>query len=794
MRNTAKPRSPAKVRARREIMSEFFSDEIPTRDESTTPVITQSRRIRARSQSATGYEARSVSPIRRNVNGSSKTHVTQGRTTSARRLTVHDISKAFNADNRVSPPIIPKQPSKQSFTDNLTTPVRLKQGSPSPEIGVEPFSVISRNIYHLWQNEQFCDVSITAGGRQFLAHKLVMAASCGVFAKEKESRETPIAVNLEIADVSADAMNDVLKFFYTHRVSVSGNNVDSLLKIARDLNIQVILEKCKDFLRQINLKNFIHNRHVAHKHGLLDVVANIDKYSRENFLELAQTHSFLHSDFQIVYDIVSSDMFAIGSELNLFRACATWIDFNRQERLKYTVPLMGLIRFIHILPEKLVSDVEPVQYIFDIPECKDMLYNAFKHHALFHEFIVPPAKARSHQIQQTSAFSVQGIQLSQEKTIGFNASAQSAMVDAISRQTMTAPASQTASLAHSAHSVKSTKDEISIASRSESSSETEDLPSPPRQQTVFVVGGLNNFDIGQSDDKRVGDISQQLQQYDPEGNVWATRTSLPLPIYHSGVVSLDGYIYVIGGTRPDYQGEVMEVTDGCHRYDITANEWTSVARMQTPRSEFAAVALNNIIYAVGGVDNGRHSLSSMEFYDAEDNNWYYTASMNDLRVGLAATSHGDQLFVVGGMLEDGFLLDSVESYNPDTNQWITRSAFPLPVCHSRLVDINDVLYAVGGYMLNDGDNALSLDNIFRYRDETDVWETFLSLRIPRHDTMVAALDSRLYVIGGISSATIGNALSNVECFDVETEEHIDGIAPLPTPTYGLSGCVVKWDF
>ena len=814
-------------------MSALFCDEIPTRDDSPSPMVYQGRRTHTRSQFPQKNRTKSASPVSLNVNGSSKTHVSSGRS-SARRMTVHEISKAFDEDT-VSRPIIPKLPSQQTFTDQLTTPVRLKrsQSSPAPDIGVEPFSVVSRNIYNLWQNNQFCDVRITAGGRQFLAHKLIMAASCAVFSKD-EDHQTPIAVELDIQNVSADAMNDVLKFFYTHRVSVSGHNVDSFLKIARDLNIREIAAKCKEFLRDVNKENFIYNKYIAHKHGLLDIVEYIDKFSKENVLELAKLQSFIRSEFQLVYDIISSGLLSTASELDLFLACASWIDFNRTERLRYTVPLMGLIRFTNISADKLASDVEPVQYIFDVPECKDMLYNAFKHHALLHEFMLPSSKEEHMPVQQQTSASIvrahsQNDQLSKssasivrahsqkdelfksDASIGRERVQSEARVDSVvsksstpldvsSRQGLNPVSSHVVSLPrpHSAHSVRATRDELSIT-QSESSNDDEvkfDLPSPPRSCVILVMGGLNNFDSSDTDDKRIGDISQIVHQYEPTVNIWSALTHLPLPLHHCGTVSLAGYIYVIGGTRPNYHGDLLEVTASCHRYDPTTNDWKNAGRLQTPRSELAVVVLNNVIYAIGGADSDGNSLNSMEFYNAEDDRWYYTAAMNDARVGLAAATHRGEVVVLGGMLglQEGYLLDSIESYNPATDRWTIKSPFPIPVCHASMTEVNGLLYTVGGYMLTEGSNALSLDNIFRYREEDDVWETFVSLRIPRHDALVTSLGSRLYVIGGISSATIGNALSNVECFDVETGYHIDGIAPLPTPAYGCSGCAIAWDF
>ena len=742
-------------------------------------------------------------------------------------------SETFRSARKDDTPIIENPENifstrNQSESQNIPITSNTSIGTSWIEPCTESFAVVSRNIYNLWHNQELCDVKIRAGGRQFLAHKLVMAASCGIFTEERKERSTPISTDLEILDVNADAMNDVLKYFYTHRLHISGHNVDSLLKIAKDLNINVITEKCKGYLKDACLKNVVQNRYIAQKFGLLDIIAHIDQYFRENFQELSCTSSFLRSDFQQVYDIVSSDVFAPGSALEVFHACASWIDFNRQERLKYAVPLMALIRFGQIPADKLVSDVEIVQHIFDIPDCKDMLYQAFKYHALVRDYISPAIESiRQSDISQgtesrrqsvrpqgtRSASSIPSDIIDQHQSrqqqndsisyqnVVFKVGSSSSEKQT-SKQSMQTTSQPIFPRAHSAHSVRASRDEISISRSSSSIGDqalTEDLdlppdmPSPPGTRAIFVVGGINSFDFETTEG-----ILQMVQQYDPKKNCWTGRSQLPLPLRHCGVASLDGYVYVIGGTVTDFRLDVMEVTAQCHRFDVAKDEWSQIASMLTPRTEFATVVLNNVIYAVGGSDNTGHSLSSMEFYNVEEDNWRYTSSMNELREGLAAAGHRGHVIVVGGMTarpnEDKLLLDSVESYNPSTNEWKLKADFPLKLCHSSLVDINGVLYLVGGYVTRDGDNILSLDNIFRYRDDADIWEPFTALHVPRHDATVVALDSRLYVIGGTSSVTIGRALSNVECIDVETEERIEGIAPLPTPAYGLRGCADTWDF
>ncbi|XP_078494073.1 kelch-like protein 15 [Ciona intestinalis] len=83
--------------------------------------------------------------------------------------------------------------------------------------------------------------------------------------------------------------------------------------------------------------------------------------------------------------------------------------------------------------------------------------------------------------------------------------------------------------------------------------------------------------------------------------------------------------------------------------------------MQTPRCWFAAVVLNNAIYAIGGFD-GKQFLKSVEKYNVDDDTWVYVENMNKEKYGHAACVAQNKIYVVGGG-------DSIECYDDQTDKW-----------------------------------------------------------------------------------------------------------------------------
>ena len=101
-------------------------------------------------------------------------------------------------------------------------------------------------------------------------------------------------------------------------------------------------------------------------------------------------------------------------------------------------------------------------------------------------------------------------------------------------------------------------------------------------------------------------------------------------------------IIVIGG----YDGS-SSLSSG-ERYEPAQNAWSPIASMGTARSDFAAVAIDGLLYAIGGYDDSGHFSSSGERYDPAQNAWSPIASMGTARNNHAAAVIDGLLYAIGG--------------------------------------------------------------------------------------------------------------------------------------------------
>jgi hypothetical protein len=218
------------------------------------------------------------------------------------------------------------------------------------------------------------------------------------------------------------------------------------------------------------------------------------------------------------------------------------------------------------------------------------------------------------------------------------------------------------------------------------------MPTPREEMAVGEINGLlyvaGGFDAYPPFRIRGATVAA-LQVYDPATDTWTTRTAMPSAIAGRGAV-VNGKLYVIGYSG----GSCSSVVEA---YDPATNSWSYKSPMPTARCNLAVVALNGLIYALGGGDtSGIVAYSTVEVYNPATDRWTTAAPMPTGRSGLSAGVVSGSIYAIGGDNTYIHSLDTVEAYNPASNTWIEQPA--LPTARRDLITgvVNNVLYAVGG--------------------------------------------------------------------------------------------------
>lgn len=100
------------------------------------------------------------------------------------------------------------------------------------------------------------------------------------------------------------------------------------------------------------------------------------------------------------------------------------------------------------------------------------------------------------------------------------------------------------------------------------------------EHRLVVAGGLQPVWAGFRD-------QLQCESYDPVHDSWTSFPLLPRPHLSPAAATLDGHLYVLGGSSADSARD----TPWVHRYDPQAKCWDKLGAMPQPYTDLAACAL-----------------------------------------------------------------------------------------------------------------------------------------------------------------------------------------------------------
>ena len=221
-------------------------------------------------------------------------------------------------------------------------------------------------------------------------------------------------------------------------------------------------------------------------------------------------------------------------------------------------------------------------------------------------------------------------------------------------------------------------------------------------------------------------------------------------------VAIDNRVYAFGG-HTDFDGG--DIASG-EAYDIDASPcgWHDLPHMPCPRSNFAAVAVGQMIYLLGGYYRTSTGIIGFDSetvecwdvaYDTTSQTWITLANSSyriQFRQGHAAAVIGRNIYVVGGY-GSGKHLDSLHAYNVDTKTWTTNLP-PMPTQRTECtaVSIGSKIIVMGG----SNNTSRRLCTVEAYDISSQKWSTLSEMnyeRIGCTATVILAHNTIL-VVGG----------------------------------------------
>ncbi|MFC1717958.1 sigma-70 family RNA polymerase sigma factor [Candidatus Poribacteria bacterium] len=200
---------------------------------------------------------------------------------------------------------------------------------------------------------------------------------------------------------------------------------------------------------------------------------------------------------------------------------------------------------------------------------------------------------------------------------------------------------------------------------------------------IYVIGGMN---------ATLSPLST-IEEYDPETDTWKKKRDMPTPRANFSTSATNGRIYAIGGWQPGTQLSTVE------EYNPLTDIWAKRSSIPSPRDGLSTSVVNGRIYAIGGVigfGQAAKLLSVVEEYDPKTDTWTKKSSMLTPRATISTCAMENRIYAVGGLTDKVSVTSTLEVYNPMTDTWAQGANMLTPRVGCSIIAFNDHLYVFGG--------------------------------------------------------------------------------------------------
>lgn len=222
-----------------------------------------------------------------------------------------------------------------------------------------------------------------------------------------------------------------------------------------------------------------------------------------------------------------------------------------------------------------------------------------------------------------------------------------------------------------------------------------------------------------------------------------------------------------------------------HPFAVTPKpaSWEARASLPLPRHDLQLIAAQGKLIAISGA--GDQTVPNVDCYDPVKNAWSPLAPIPDKRGWFGAAMIGGKIYCIGGkrIRSEQEKKDSgdprqyeyrpsLNIYDPAVDRWTVGPPMRAPRAGCAAAALDGKLYVIGGSEQGNG----FLNRVEIYDPATNTWQEGPPIPDGREDLGAAAVGGKIYVIGGVRHSL----RSDVYIFNPRTGTWTAG-APMPTP-------------
>lgn len=252
---------------------------------------------------------------------------------------------------------------------------------------------------------------------------------------------------------------------------------------------------------------------------------------------------------------------------------------------------------------------------------------------------------------------------------------------------------------------------------------------------------------------------------------------MPSAVAKFGVAVAGGKIHVVGG---------YDTRRGVMVYDIASNTWSGGPALPRGTDNVAALASGDKLYALGG-----EASTAFQVFDLAAGQWSSGPGLPRVAFASAAALLAGRLHLIGGWNYSNSASASLAShsvFDPASQSWSSAAALATARNAAGAAALDGRIYVVGGRApgIRSSDQQ-SLASVEVYSETTDQWAMAAPLPTARGGLAVVALGGRIYALGGES--TPGVVSDAIERYDPVTGTWT-ALQAMPYRSHGLGAVAV----
>ena len=290
---------------------------------------------------------------------------------------------------------------------------------------------------------------------------------------------------------------------------------------------------------------------------------------------------------------------------------------------------------------------------------------------------------------------------------------------------------------------------------------------------------------------------------------WKKGAPFPEPDEELYGVAVNGKLYVIGGWG---EGKARGAN---YEYDPATDKWTKKTSMPRPAHHAALAASNGKIYVCGGfvapeksplpIGAAWQPIDDVWEYDPAADSWKALAPLPGKRGAAVAVEAFGKIYVIGGattvegskapfftFMGPCNVLSTNDVYDPATDKWESRKPMAVPRNHAFAAAVNGKIYVIGGrtghgFIMS----ATNTDVVEEYDPANDMWSAPKErMPTPRSGGGCGTDGRRIYVAGGeVTTKQLVGAFRGIEAYEPATNSWTT-LPSMPMPRHGVAGAVI----